>query len=172
LIAIGEIATPLGTMVAAWGPRGLALLEFADRFASERNLRHLKRRFPDWDGHPAHELPGRLAGQLDRYFAGRLPQGFDLELDAGGTPFQRTVWCALRQIPSGSTESYEGVARAIDAPGKCRAVARANGANPLAIVVPCHRVIGADGSLTGYGGGLWRKQWLLAFERRSVSAGC
>ncbi len=104
-------------------------------------------------------------GQLHAYFAGELME-FALPLDPEGTPFQLTVWAALREIPFGGTESYGQLAERIGCPGAARAVGLANGRNPLAVVVPCHRVIGADGSLTGYGGGLERKRLLLAHEAR------
>jgi methylated-DNA-[protein]-cysteine S-methyltransferase len=102
--------------------------------------------------------------QLRAYFAGALTR-FDLPLRLAGTPFQNAVWSALRDIPYGETVSYQTLASRIGRPTACRAVGAANGANPLPIVVPCHRVIGANGSMTGYGGGLARKQWLLEFER-------
>ncbi len=105
--------------------------------------------------------------QLEAYFAGDLIR-FDLPLAPGGTPFQRIVWAALLDIPYGRTESYGELARRIGRPGASRAVGLANGRNPIAIVVPCHRVIGASGSLTGYGGGLERKRWLLALESRQA----
>lgn len=101
--------------------------------------------------------------QLQAYFAGHL-RLFDLPLAAGGTPFQQTVWRALREIPYGQTLSYGELAARIGQPGAARAVGLANGQNPLAIVVPCHRVIGARGALTGYAGGLARKRWLLTHE--------
>ncbi len=101
--------------------------------------------------------------QLDDYFAGVRTE-FDLPLGTAGTPFQRAVWDALRAIPYGETRSYGELAAAIGRPGASRAVGLANGRNPVAIVVPCHRVIGADGSLTGFGGGLDRKRHLLALE--------
>ncbi|MFA5683127.1 MAG: methylated-DNA--[protein]-cysteine S-methyltransferase [Lysobacteraceae bacterium] len=101
--------------------------------------------------------------QLDAYFAGQR-QRFDLPLAPTGTPFQLAVWQALREIPFGATESYAGLARRIGRPGAARAVGAANGRNPLGIVTPCHRVIGADGSLTGFGGGLPAKAWLLRHE--------
>lgn len=102
--------------------------------------------------------------QLGEYFAGaRLD--FDLPLAVAGTPFQRRVWAALRDIPYGETESYGGLAARIGAPGASRAVGLANGRNPIGIIVPCHRVIGASGSLTGYGGGIERKRQLLDMER-------
>ncbi len=102
--------------------------------------------------------------QLDAYFAGNL-RDFSLPLRPSGTAFQRRVWSALERIPYGATASYGDIAAAIGAPGAARAVGAANGANPLPIVVPCHRVIGSDGSLTGYGGGLERKLSLLELER-------
>lgn len=103
--------------------------------------------------------------QLAAYFAGEL-QTFDVKLDATGTPFQRTVWHALLDIPFGVTESYGALAKRIGHDNASRAVGLANGHNPIGIIVPCHRVIGANGSLTGYGGGLERKQWLLHHERK------
>ncbi len=106
---------------------------------------------------------GALRAQLERYFAGE-PVEFDVPLRAAGTPFQERVWAALREIPYGETVSYGELARRIGAPGASRAVGLANGRNPVAIVIPCHRVIGADGSLTGYGGGVGRKSWLLRHE--------
>jgi methylated-DNA-[protein]-cysteine S-methyltransferase len=103
------------------------------------------------------------AVQLEQYFAG-VRRDFDLPLSLAGTPFQREVWHALTEIPYGETVSYGELARRIGNPRGSRAVGRANNRNPVSIVVPCHRVIGADGSLTGYGGGLERKRWLLAHE--------
>lgn len=107
------------------------------------------------------------AEQLDSYFAGALTS-FELTLHLEGTPFQRRVWEGLQQIPYGHTWSYGELADHIGQPGAARAVGLANGRNPVSIIVPCHRVIGSNGSLTGYGGGLERKEWLLAFERRTA----
>jgi methylated-DNA-[protein]-cysteine S-methyltransferase len=104
------------------------------------------------------------ARQLRAFFAGELTT-FDLPLAPAGTPFQRAVWDALRAIPFGETRSYRDVAVGLGAPSAVRAVGAANGKNPLAIVVPCHRVVGSSGALTGYAGGLARKRWLLAHER-------
>lgn len=101
--------------------------------------------------------------QLADYFAGRL-QAFGLPLEPQGTPFQRRVWSELRRIPFGETISYGELARRIGQPSASRAVGRANGQNPIAVIVPCHRVIGANGSLTGFGGGMDRKRWLLEHE--------
>lgn len=104
-----------------------------------------------------------VRAQLEAYFAGHL-RTFDLHLDGAGTPFQRKVWAGLCEIPYGETISYGELARRIGQPTASRAVGLANGQNPISIVVPCHRVIGANGSLTGYGGGIERKRWLLAHE--------
>ncbi len=118
----------------------------------------------DWKEQPAHPVLQSAKRQLDEYFAGRR-KTFDLPLAPNGTLFQHRVWQALRAIPYGETQSYADIARRIGNPKAVRAVGAANGANPLSIVVPCHRVIGADGSLTGYGGGLPRKRKLLALEQ-------
>src|SRR5438105_11955762 len=106
--------------------------------------------------------------QMRAYFAGELVD-FDLPLDAAGTPFQRRVWEALRGIPYGGTVSYAEIARRIGLPTASRAVGAANGRNPISVIVPCHRVIGADGTLVGYGGGLERKQWLLRHEKEVLA---
>ena len=123
---------------------------------------------PGWveDGKPF----ARVITELDAYFAGRL-QSFTAPVRLTGTPFQRKVWAALRGIPYGETVSYAEIARRVGQPTACRAVGLANGRNPVSIVVPCHRVIGADGSLTGYGGGLDRKRFLLALEARGLAGG-
>jgi methylated-DNA-[protein]-cysteine S-methyltransferase len=109
-----------------------------------------------------------VADQLDAYFAGELTS-FDLEMNMLGTPFQQKVWSRLCEIPYGETISYGELARRVGNPRASRAVGLANGRNPVALIVPCHRVIGADGSLTGYGGGLERKTWLLDHERKHRS---
>jgi methylated-DNA-[protein]-cysteine S-methyltransferase len=101
--------------------------------------------------------------QVEEYFRG-CRTVFDLPLALGGTPFQKDVWMELRRIPFGATASYKDVAVKVGRPDAVRAVGAANGANPVSLVVPCHRVLGSDGRLTGYGGGLWRKEWLLRFE--------
>jgi methylated-DNA-[protein]-cysteine S-methyltransferase len=119
-------------------------------------------------GDPASEPFALAADQLAAYFGGQLTD-FTLPLAPAGTPFQRRVWAALRDIPYGETRSYGQLAREIGNPTAVRAVGLANGRNPIAIVIPCHRVIGADGSLTGYGGGLDRKRYLLALEEASLA---
>jgi methylated-DNA-[protein]-cysteine S-methyltransferase len=149
----GTFATPLGTLSATLDERGkLWELLFVDERSRE-----------------APKELARVREQLDAYFAGRRI-GFDLELAERGTPFQRDVWRALAAIPHGETTTYAELARRIGRPKAVRAVGAANGANPWAIVVPCHRVIGADGSLTGYAGGLERKRALLALERAASTA--
>ncbi|HEY5311267.1 MAG TPA: methylated-DNA--[protein]-cysteine S-methyltransferase, partial [Pirellulales bacterium] len=108
--------------------------------------------------------PGEAVSRLDGYFAGDLRAIEDIAVATNGTPFQQQVWAALRTIPAGTTVSYGAIASRIGRPSACRAVGLANGSNPIAIVVPCHRVVGADNGLTGYGGGIERKQQLLAHE--------
>ena len=161
--------TPLGEMVALFSPRGLCLLEFS------RDTKGLDREWRDVQRHAgAPAQPGAddrtraLGDELQAYFEGRR-QRFDTPLDLVGTPFERSVWRALRDIPHGQTRSYAQQAAQIGRPTATRAVAAANGQNKIAIIVPCHRVIGSDGRLTGYGGGLPRKQWLLALERDGVA---
>lgn len=109
--------------------------------------------------------PSGLTDAIHRYFAGELDAIDDLPVETGGTPFQRKVWRALRKIPCGTTISYAQLAARICHPSAIRAVGLANGSNPVGVVVPCHRVIGSDGSFTGYGGGIERKRWLLEHER-------
>lgn len=156
--------TPIGAMLAVADEAGVHLLEFADRRALPAELERLQRRVgPVCFGEGP--LLAALAEQLAGYFAGRLTR-FDVPLAQQGTPFERSVWAALQQVPCGETRSYSQLARALGRPAAVRAVARANGANQIAIVVPCHRVIGVGGALVGYGGKLWRKQWLLEHERR------
>jgi AraC family transcriptional regulator of adaptative response/methylated-DNA-[protein]-cysteine methyltransferase len=163
LVAMTRVQTPLGPMLAGAVPDGICLLEFVDRRMVETQLQRLGRRLR------AELVPGAsphfdaLQRQLDEYFAGGRRR-FELPLALAGTPFQRRVWAALQEIPYGTTRSYAEQAAAIGAPRAVRAVARANGDNPVALIVPCHRVIGRDGTLVGYGGGLWRKRYLLDLE--------
>jgi AraC family transcriptional regulator of adaptative response/methylated-DNA-[protein]-cysteine methyltransferase len=161
--------TPLGAMLALADDAGLALLEFVDRRGLERELeviqRKLKRRILPGD----HRLLTQIGDELGAYFAGRTLT-FATPLALSGSPFQHAVWNELLTIPAGTTRSYAEIAIAIGRAPAMRAVGRANGDNRLCIVVPCHRVIGADGALTGYGGGLWRKQWLLEHERVHAGA--
>jgi AraC family transcriptional regulator, regulatory protein of adaptative response / methylated-DNA-[protein]-cysteine methyltransferase len=157
------IATPLGPLVAVADARALHLLEFADRRALPAELAALRRDAKDDLGVGRTEAIEAAEAWLAAYFDGR-PGGV-LPLAPGGTAFQRRVWEALREIPPGRTLPYSALAARIGRPDAVRAVARANGANRIAIAIPCHRVVGADGGLTGYGGGLWRKERLIAHER-------
>lgn len=156
--------TPIGALRAVFSPRGLCLLEFVGQKGVERELAQVEAARASASERPDGALIGRLGAQLERYFAGRL-RTFDVPLDLVGTPFQRSVWRALLQIPYGKTWSYAEEAAFIGRPTAVRAVAAANGSNKVSIVVPCHRVIGSNGKLTGYGGGLPRKEWLLDLER-------
>jgi methylated-DNA-[protein]-cysteine S-methyltransferase len=149
-----EIATPIGALLLAGDSRGLSCVGFQ---AGPRAMRP----HPDWV-RSADAFPAAIE-QLAAYFAGSLRE-FSLDLAPRGTPFQLEVWAALRLIPYGETLSYGALARRLGHPHGARAVGLANGANPLPVIVPCHRVIGADGSLTGFGGGLPIKRALLALE--------
>ena len=163
-LAVLRVPTPLGAMVAAADDEGLHLLEFADRRMLETQVTRLRRRMKAVFTPGAHPVLEQTARELNEYFAGRRRR-FSIPLVAIGTEFQERVWVELGRIPYGETRSYAALARAIALPAAVRAVARANGDNRIAILIPCHRVIGADGRLTGYGGGLWRKQRLLELEQ-------
>ncbi len=155
------MATPAGAIVLVEHRGALVGLIFEDHWPGFR--RDLERRFGPLTFE--ENLQAVAAAQaLHRYFAGDLAALDSIEVDTGGTVFQQSVWMALRKIPAGATWSYSRLAREIGRPAAVRAVAAANGANPVSIVIPCHRVIGSDGSLTGYGGGLERKRWLLEHE--------
>jgi AraC family transcriptional regulator of adaptative response/methylated-DNA-[protein]-cysteine methyltransferase len=163
VVRLDWLETPVGPLVAGATDEAVVLLEFPDRRMIEAQIDTLRRRF-DRPLVPGHSpLLDRLRSQLDEYFAGRR-HAFDLPLAYPGSPFQRRVWDALRRIPYGETRTYAGLAAELGVPGAARAVGRANGANRIAIVIPCHRVIAADGGLGGYGGGLWRKLRLLETE--------
>lgn len=164
LLAADWVATPLGPMVAVADTHHLHLLEFFDRKALPRELARLRKAARGALGFARRPPHDQIARELEAYFAGRNER-FATPLAPLGTPFQKQVWAALREIPAGDTRSYAGLAAALGRPSATRAVAAANGANPIAIAIPCHRVIGADGSLTGYGGGLWRKSRLIDTER-------
>ena len=163
-VVITMLETPLGPVLAGATDPGITLLEYTDRRMLERNLEALRRRFGCAVVPGQHPLLEKLRVQLDEYFQGKR-KDFTLPLATRGTPFQDKVWRELRRIPHGQTLSYDELARRVGQPTAQRAVARANGANCLAILIPCHRVIGKDGTLTGYGGGLWRKRLLLELER-------
>jgi methylated-DNA-[protein]-cysteine S-methyltransferase len=168
------LSTPLGNMLALSSDDGLCALEFTTvkgRARGEERLSRLHARLARW--FPPHEIVDRETPTIARarawlaaYFDGTSAAIDGLTLDMRGAPFEKKVWTALCAIPPGQTTSYGAIAQALGSAGASRAVGAANGANPIAIVVPCHRVIGSNGSLTGYGGGLDRKTWLLDHERR------
>ncbi|MGB3201984.1 MAG: methylated-DNA--[protein]-cysteine S-methyltransferase [Nodosilinea sp.] len=162
-IAVELIETPLGLMMAGAVDEGLCLLEYGDRRSLERHYTTLRQRFDSAVLPISHPHLDTLKTELGEYFGGERT-AFTVPLALQGTPFQTTVWNELQRIPHGETIAYDELARRIGQPTAMRAVARANGTNRISIVVPCHRVIGKDGSLTGYGGGLWRKRLLLELE--------
>jgi AraC family transcriptional regulator of adaptative response/methylated-DNA-[protein]-cysteine methyltransferase len=166
IISVTRILTPLGPMLAGATDEGICLLEFVDRRMIETQIKRLKKLLN------AEFIPGtnkhfdELDKQLKEYFDGKRKE-FDLPLVLDGTDFQQKVWKELQKIPFGETHTYEQQAIALKNPKAIRAVARANGDNRIAIIIPCHRVIGKDGKLVGYGGGIWRKQYLINLEKKN-----
>jgi AraC family transcriptional regulator of adaptative response/methylated-DNA-[protein]-cysteine methyltransferase len=162
------VESPLGPLLAGATDEGVCFLEFTDRRALEAQVAALRKHFscPIVPGRNRHL--DRLRSELSEYFAGRRKE-FTVPLLYPGSPFQQQVWNYLRTIPYGETRSYEEVAAGIGAAGAQRAVGRTNGLNRLAILIPCHRVVNKDGRLCGYGGGLWRKQFLLDLERQPAN---
>jgi len=163
---LADVDTPIGEMIAGATDTHLVLLEFARRRMLEQQLERLTRTTGFVLERGESRIVADLRGQLDEYFRGERKE-FTIPIDVRGTPFQMRVWAELRRIPTGTTTSYGRLALTVGQPTAVRAVARANGDNPIAILIPCHRVIGSDGSLTGYGGGLWRKKKLLDLEART-----
>ncbi len=165
--ALDWIDTPLGPMLAVAEGGRLHMLEFVSRKSLKEHLDRYRKAFN------AAVLPGdapalqSIRSELADYFAGRK-LAFETPIAGAGTEFQATVWKALQDIPAGETRSYADIATAIGRPTAVRAVANANRLNRCGVIIPCHRVIGSDGTLTGYAGGLWRKQWLLDHERRAT----
>jgi O-6-methylguanine DNA methyltransferase len=160
-LVLDRFASPIGTILLVSDGQALRALDFHDH--EERLHRLLERQYGAVT--LTHgPIPDAITGALAAYFAGDLAATDAIAVETGGTPFQRRVWAALRSIPAGTTTTYGALAADLGQPGASRAVGLANGANPVGIVVPCHRVIGANGSLTGFGGGLPRKQWLLDHE--------
>jgi AraC family transcriptional regulator of adaptative response/methylated-DNA-[protein]-cysteine methyltransferase len=159
------IGTPLGPMVVIADENALHLLEFTDRERLQGQLDRLRSRTGSLVRPGSTPPIEAIRRELSDYFAGSR-RAFDTATAPRGTDFEQSVWRELRRIPFGETRSYREVAAALGRRNGTRAVGRANGANPLAILIPCHRVLASDGSLCGYGGGLWRKRWLLEHERR------
>ena len=163
-LALARVETPLGQMIAVASSKGICILEFTDRRMLETQFRQVEKHFQ------SPVLPGRnkhfgvLKEQLAEYFKGKRKE-FEVPLHVVGTPFQKSVWDILMKIPYGKTISYKRQAELLGKPTAVRAVANANGHNRIAVIIPCHRVIGDNGKLVGYGGGLWRKDRLLKLEK-------
>jgi len=153
--------TPMGEMTAVFSGEALCQLDFSD--CKDRIEKLLRRRYPDHEK-TGQKNPMGIRDKVLDYFKGDGDAFKDLKLETGGTVFQQSVWRALQDIPRGSTLSYRELAQNIDRPKAVRAVGSANGSNPIAIIIPCHRVIGSDGALTGYAGGIDRKRQLLELE--------
>jgi AraC family transcriptional regulator of adaptative response/methylated-DNA-[protein]-cysteine methyltransferase len=165
IIDLQRIETPIGTMIACATDVGICLLEFTDRKMLETELVYIAKKLNARIIQGQNKHFEQLEVELGEYFLGQR-SAFSVPLHPLGTDFQQQVWQALQAIPYGGTRSYQAQARFIDQPDSVRAVANANGMNRISILVPCHRVIGANGDLTGYGGGLWRKKYLLDLENR------
>jgi len=167
IIVLSRLSSPLGPMLAGATEDGICLLEFVDRRMLETQLKRLRKYLN------AETVPGKspyfglLQKQLDEYFEGKRME-FSIPLVLPGTDFQKQVWAELQSIPYGEARTYKEQAHRIGNPDAIRAVGKANGDNRIAIIIPCHRVIGSDGTLVGYGGGLERKEYLLKLESRSV----
>ncbi len=165
IIDLKRIETPLGTMLACATHLGICLLEFTDRKMLETELKSIAKLLNATIIQGNNKHFNKLATQLKEYFSGTRKE-FTVPLHTVGTNFQNKVWSALQNIPYGQTRSYKEQAIAIGNPESVRAVANANGLNRISIIIPCHRVIGVNGELTGYGGGLWRKKYLLELEEQ------
>lgn len=165
IIDLKRIETPLGTMCACAAKDGVCLLEFTDRRMLETEFKYLAKALNATIIQGSNPHFDILEKQLEEYFSGYRKK-FSVSLITPGSVFQNNVWQALQRIPYGETKSYKQQAITLGKPGAIRAVANANGMNKISILIPCHRVLGMDGSMTGYGGGIWRKQWLLNFEKQ------
>ena len=160
-----SIETPIGLMLAGATENGLCLLEFSDKpERQEKEIKAICKFLNASVEEGENKIFDPLRAQLHEYFEGTRKE-FHIPLVFAGTPFQQEVWRELEKIPYGTTHSYKEQSLALKNPGAIRAIGTANGANRISIIVPCHRVIGENGTLTGYGGGLWRKKWLLDLEK-------
>ena len=168
IINITRFETPLGPMFACATEDGVCLLEFTDRRMLETELKTLTKIVNASIVHGENKHFENLIKQMDEYFNGERKE-FSIPLFTPGSEFQKSVWKELQTIPYGTTRSYKQQAIALNNPGAVRAVANANGMNRISIIIPCHRVIGDDGHLTGYGGGIWRKKWLLDMESNQMN---
>lgn len=167
IIYVTRLETPLGTMFAGALESGVCLLEFSDRKMLETQLKTISKQLNANIIQGLNKYLELLKQQIEEYFKG-IRKEFSIPLCVPGTEFQQSVWKILQTIPYGSTYSYKHQAEVLKHPDAVRAVANANGKNRVSIIIPCHRVIGEDGNLTGYGGGLWRKKWLLDFEKSNL----
>lgn len=164
IIDLKRIETPLGTMISCADENGICMLEFSDRKSLTKEIEEISKYFS------ANIIQGKnphfktLEKELSEYFEGKIKE-FTVPLSPVGTDFQKKVWEILITIPYGTTRSYQEQANILGNPKAVRAVANANGLNKISILIPCHRVIGSNGTLTGYGGGIWRKQKLLELEK-------
>jgi len=163
-IWINRVSTPLGSMIMGASDRGLCLLEFAERRMLDTQLKRLRKEMKRVFLPGQHPIMHVLQAELKAYFEGKLRE-FSTKIQANGTKFQQRVWNALLEIPYGEIKNYGEIAAQLGQPKAMRAVGKANGDNRISILIPCHRVIGSNGKLTGYGGGLWRKQFLLSLEQ-------
>lgn len=157
------VQSPIGEFIAAATKKGCCLFEFLDRGGFARIEARIRKRYGREMKEGSNALLGTIEQQTKEYFSGERRE-FTFPIDQIGTPFEKLVWNALMNIPYGETRSYGELAALLGKPGAARAVGRANGMNYIPIVIPCHRVIEASGELRGYGGGLWRKRWLLELE--------
>ena len=160
-----KIESPVGTLNVAATEDGICWIDFADKSTADKRLVSFANKLKALITQNNNLHINKLETQLKEYFEGKRKE-FTIPLVIEGTPFQKEVWAALQAIPYGSTRSYKEQSTAIGMPKAVRAVANANGRNPISIVIPCHRVIGSNGTLTGYGGGLWRKEFLLELEAK------
>ncbi len=167
VVHLNRILTPLGPMLAGATDEGICLLEFMDRRMLNTQLRILTKRLKCSFAPGSNKFIDRIAEEIKDYFNGVL-KNFSTPIVIAGTDFQKQVWNNLLKIPAGETISYEELAIRVGNPKAVRAVAKSNGDNRIAIVIPCHRVIGKDGNLTGYGGGIWRKKYLINLEKKKV----
>ena len=164
MVELTVLESPVGPLTLGVRAGKACALFFGDSADAVRQA--AARWYPSEPAIPARDgAVGEIAAALRAYFSGDVHALDHVGVELNGTPFQRRVWAALRTVGPGETASYRDIARTIGAPAAVRAVGAANGANPVAIIIPCHRIVGANGSLTGYGGGLDRKRWLLAHER-------
>ncbi|NDW08111.1 methylated-DNA--[protein]-cysteine S-methyltransferase [Dysgonomonas sp. 520] len=166
-ISYTQIESPLGEIVACATDRGICFLNFSEGKHNELQLKQIEKEFNAKLKEEDSEFFCQLRKELNLYFAGKLKQ-FSVQLDMIGTDFQRKVWDSLKQIPYGETRTYMQQSVTLGNPKAIRAVANANGKNKISIVIPCHRVIGSDGKMTGYAGGVWRKEKLLGLEKGSI----